>query len=258
MDLEIKGKVALVLGAGGGLGSAVAEALSREGARLALADINRDAAKKVADSLESDSMSMGWDLGNLSLVDENVKAVESGLGSIDILVNITGGPPPTKVVDQSPALWQKHFEAMVLSVVAITDRVLPSMRTNRWGRIITSTSSGVIAPIPNLGLSNSLRSALVGWSKTLAGEVGADGVTSNVIVPGRIATRRIVELDQAKAVRENQSAETVAQASQASIPLARYGRREEFADAVAFLASDRASYITGSVLRVDGGLLPNV
>lgn len=258
MDLEIKDRVALVLGAGGGLGSAVAEVLSREGARIALADIDKDAASRVSESLGGDSMPLAWDLGDLSVVDENVTDIEDRLGPVDILVNITGGPPPTTVADQSLTLWQKHFEAMVLSVVAISDRVLPSMRAGHWGRIITSTSSGVVAPIPNLGLSNSLRSTLIGWSKTLAGEVGAEGVTSNIVVPGRIATTRVGQLDEAKAARENRSAESVAQASQASIPIGRYGRREEFADTVAFLASERASYITGSVVRVDGGLLQNV
>jgi 3-oxoacyl-[acyl-carrier protein] reductase len=147
---------------------------------------------------------------------------------------------------------------MVLSVIAITDRVLPGMRERRWGRIITSTSSGVIAPIPNLAVSNALRMSLVGWSKTLAREVGRDGVTANIVLPGRIATDRITALDQAKAKREGRAVEEVAAESAASIPVGRYGRPEEYGDMIAFLASTRASYLTGSVFRVDGGLIASV
>lgn len=147
---------------------------------------------------------------------------------------------------------------MVLPVIALTDRVLPGMRDRQWRRIITSASSGVIAPIPNLGLSNALRLSLVGWSKTLAGEVGRNGVTANVVVPGRIATRRITFLDRKKAEREHRTVAEIQADSTAAIPAGRYGEPAEYAATVAFLASERASYITGSVVRVDGGLIPSV
>src|SRR6185437_9996983 len=150
------------------------------------------------------------------------------LGAVDILVNITGGPPPTPANGQDPALWSKHFQAMVLSVIAITDRVLPGMCARRWGRIITSTSSGVVAPIPNLGISNAMRLSLVGWSKTLAREVGKDGVTANIVLPGRIATGRIAFLDEAKAKREGRRVEEVVAESTGTIPLGRYGKPEEY------------------------------
>jgi 3-oxoacyl-[acyl-carrier protein] reductase len=147
---------------------------------------------------------------------------------------------------------------MVLGVIHVTDLVLPAMRAAGWGRVITSTSSGVVAPIPNLGVSNALRMSLLGWSKTLAREVGGDGVTVNVVLPGRIATKRIQQLDAARAEREGKTVEEVAAASTSMIPLGRYGRPDEYGAAVAMLAGEPASYITGSVLRVDGGLIPSI
>ena len=261
MDLGIKGKTALVLGAGGGLGRAIAVSLANNGANIAVADIAPRSIAETEAALAgrgSSSVGVTWDLADLAQINGNISTIEAELGPIDILVNNTGGPPPTPAAGQDPALWSKHFQAMVLSVIAITDRVLPGMRQRRWGRIITSTSSGVIAPIPNLGISNALRLSLVGWSKTLAREVGRDGITANIVLPGRIATDRITFLDQAKAKRDGRPVEDVMAESTGSIPLGRYGRPEEYGDVVAFLASDRASYLTGSVIRVDGGLIASI
>ncbi|MCC8972632.1 SDR family oxidoreductase, partial [Bradyrhizobium brasilense] len=199
-----------------------------------------------------------WDLGDLKQIEANVARIERELGSVDILVNNTGGPPPTPVSGQSPDAWSKNFNAMVLSVVALTDRVLPAMKEKKWGRVITSTSSGVEAPILNLGLSNALRSSLVGWSKTLAREVAPFSITANIVLPGRIATSRIRFLDEAKAKHENRTVDSVVQESTASIPLGRYGTPNEYGDVVAFLASARASYITGSIIPVDGGYIPTI
>jgi 3-oxoacyl-[acyl-carrier protein] reductase len=261
MDLGITGRVALVLGGGGGLGQAISLALAREGASVAVGDLDGEAAEKTAVAVAAlgvPAEALQWDLGDPSRTDGAVAAVEERLGPVDILVNLTGGPPPTPVAGQPLDSWERHFRLMVSSVVGVADRVLPGMRRRGWGRVITSTSSGVVAPIPNLGLSNALRLSLLGWSKTLAAEVGRDGVTSNVIVPGRIATARIQFLDEKRAEREDRSVEEVRAASTGSIPLGRYGEPREYGDAVAFLASDRASYVTGTVLRVDGGLIPAV
>lgn len=261
MDLGIGGKTALVLGAGGGLGGAIARQLAAEGARLALGDINVDAVQATASAIEADggtALALEWDLGEIDQIETHVARIEAELGPIDILVNNTGGPPPSPVSGQDPALWRQQFESMVLSVIALTDRALPAMRERKWGRIITSTSSGVVAPIPNLGLSNALRVSLVGWSKTLAREVGRDGITANVILPGRIATPRITFLDEQKAKRERRSVEEVAAESVAAIPVGRYGDPNEYASTVAFLAGAGAAYITGSVIRVDGGLIASL
>jgi 3-oxoacyl-[acyl-carrier protein] reductase len=187
------------------------------------------------------------------VIDALVTRVEKELGPIDILINNTGGPPPTPAAGQDPVLWQKSFNDMVLSLIAITDRVLPGMRQRKWGRIITSTTSGAIAPIKNLAISNTLRAALLAWSKTLATEVAADGVTVNIIMPGRIATDRLRQLDEAKAKRDGADYEDVVMQMIKQIPVGRYGDPKEYGDTAAFLASQNASFITGSVMRVDGG-----
>jgi 3-oxoacyl-[acyl-carrier protein] reductase len=261
MDFGLRGKTALVLAGGGGLGRAIAKSLAGEGAKIAVAGRGADSiagTQAALGEIGGKSMGLVWDLADLAQIDGNVAKIEKELGPVDILVNNTGGPPPTTASGQDTALWAKQFQAMVLSVIAITDRVLPNMRARHWGRIITSTSSGVEAPIPNLAISNALRLSLVGWSKTLASEVAKDGITANVVVPGRIATDRIKFLDQAKAKREGRSVEDVMAENAASIPIGRLGKAEEYGDVVAFLASERAAYITGSIVRVDGGMIPSI
>ena len=261
MDFGLNGKTALVLGGGGGLGRAIAKSFAAEGAKVAVAGVGStsiDATLAELRSIGGSSLSLIWDLADLSVIDANIATIESELGPVDILINNTGGPPPSTAAGQDPALWSKQFQAMVLSVIAITDRVLPGMKARGWGRILTSTSSGIIAPIPNLAISNTLRMSLVGWSKTLAREVAKDGITANIIMPGRIATARVAMLDDARAKREGRSVEQVAAESAATIPVGRYGKPEEYADVVAFLASTRAAYITGSVIRVDGGMTTSI
>jgi len=261
MNLGISGRTALVHGAGGGLGRAIAIALAQEGVTVAIADINAANASETAAEIVTaggKAEPICWDLADLAGVDGHFRTIEARLGPVDILVNNTGGPPPTLAAGQSIETWSDFFRSMVLSVLAITDRALPGMRQRRWGRIITSTSSGVVSPIPNLAISNTLRISLLGWSKTLAGEVANQGVTANIIVPGRIATRRTLFLDEQVAQRRGQALSDVEAEALRMIPAGRYGEPREYGDTVAFLASERAGYITGSVIRVDGGLLQSI
>jgi 3-oxoacyl-[acyl-carrier protein] reductase len=261
VDLQLADRTALVMGGGGGLGGAIAQALAREGAAVAVADVNEDAARMTVAHITAGNgraRSFHCDLRGTDQLAPFFSEVVAALGPIDILVNNTGGPPPGTAIGQSPELWRAHFQSMVLSVIHLTDLAIGSMKDRGWGRIITSTSSGVIAPIPGLALSNALRASLLGWSKTLAREAAPFGITVNVAVPGRIDTARVGQLDEGRAAREGRSVDVIRTESTASIPVGRYGRPEEYADVITFLASARASYVTGSVMRVDGGLIPSI
>jgi 3-oxoacyl-[acyl-carrier protein] reductase len=261
VNFGLEGKTALVVGGGGGLGSAVARALAREGTRVAVAgrdqgSIGRTVAAIDADGGEASAVCL--DLTDQASLDTAMLSIRERYGDVDILFNNGGGPPPSTAAGQPVELWRQQFESIVVGVIALTDRVLPAMRERGWGRIITNTSSGVVAPMPNLALSNALRLSLLGWSKTLAREVAANGITVNVVIPGRIATGRVRALDEARAEREGSTVEAAVAASIASIPAGRYGDPDEFAAAVAFLAGEQASYITGATLRIDGGQIPSI
>jgi 3-oxoacyl-[acyl-carrier protein] reductase len=262
MDLGLNNKRALVMGGGAGLGRAVALSLASEGAHVVVAGRTQE---KLDDAV-AEIMAAGgkasalvWDLSQLDQIQSKAAQAASQLkGSIQILFNNGGGPAPGTAHGQAADAWQAQFQNMVLSLICLTDAVLPGMLEQGWGRVITNGSSGVILPIPNLAMSNTLRSALVGWSKTLANEVAAKGITVNMVLPGRVYTDRIAFLDNARAGREGISLEEVEKKSKASIPMGRYGKPEEYGDFVAFLASERASYITGSMHRVDGGAILNI
>lgn len=249
MDLGLKGRKALVLGASRGLGRAIAAALAAEGATVYAAARNAERAD-LADGI----IPVTLDLSDRNSVDALTKRLISE-GGVDILVNNSGGPKPGPAAGQDASAWASAFEQMALSIFAITDALLPAMIERRWGRIITIGSSGVVQPIPNLALSNGVRGAISGWSKTLAAEVARHGVTVNMILPGRIETDRLLELDAAKAAKTGMSADAVRKASHDDIPAGRYGLPEEFAAVATFLASQQASYVTGAQMRVDGGLV---
>ncbi len=256
MDLKIGGKRALVMGASRGLGRAVAEGLLAEGVDVIAVARKADAIRAWSGDAPG-LTALSADLTDLASIDALIDAVLAG-GGVDILVNNSGGPAPGAAAAAARVDWLMQFEAMAANLFHLTGRLLPGMRARQWGRVITIASSGVEQPIPNLALSNGIRAAVVGWSKTLAAEVAADGVTVNIVMPGRIQTSRVAELDAAAANRTGSTVEAVQQASAAAIPAGRYGRPEEFAAMVVFLASEPASYVTGSRLRVDGGAIRSI
>jgi 3-oxoacyl-[acyl-carrier protein] reductase len=258
VNLGLEGKTAFVVGGGSGLGRAVALALATEGASVADAGRSVEKLEQTVREAGERALAVSLDLADRGTLHPAPDTVRERFGDVDVLFNSGGGPPPTPAAGQSPELWRQQFESIVLGVIELTDLVLPAMRERRFGRIVTNTSSGVVTPIPNLAISNALRLALVGWSKTLSREVAADNITVNVVAPGRVFTDRIKQLDEARAQREGTTREEAERASIAAIPAGRYGEPEEYAAAVAFLASTQASYITGTVLRVDGGLVPAI
>ena len=255
MDLGIAGKRALVLGASRGLGRAIATALAAEGAKVVLAARNRERLAEVATVLKGQTEPV--DLGDPGSVERLVKAVLAA-GGVDILINNTGGPPTGSILQVEAEAWRSWYQAMAISIFELTRQLVPPMKDKGWGRIVTVVSSGVEQPIANLGQSNAIRASIVGWAKSLANEVASQGITVNCVVPGRIHTERVDEIDAANAKRQGVDVATVAAQSRATIPLGRYGAPEEFAAVVAFLASAPAAYVTGSLVRVDGGLIKSI
>src|SRR4051812_36029273 len=245
MDLGLEGRVALVTGASRGIGRGIAEALAREGARVAVTSRSADAAAAVADRI--DGRAYTFDSGDLGAVDGLVAAVERDLGPIDVYVANTGGPPvgadPLGFSDEE---WEAAHRTLVVSPMAILRRVLPGMRERGFGRVLAVSSSAAVEPIRGLQLSNAHRPGLLNAFKHLAHETAADGVTFNAVLPGRIATDRIAT---------NAGGMEVAQAAaRDQIPAGRLGTVDEIAAAAVFLCSAPASYVTGQSLLVDGGL----
>ncbi len=258
MDLMLDGKVALVCGASQGLGLAVGEALAAEGCIVAL--LARDAAK-LQDNVAAfarrgwTAVALATDMGDWDSVASSLRLLPAPPA---ILVNNTGGPPLTEVTSVDPDLWRRQFEAMVLNQMRLTEAVLPRMRAAKFGRVLSIASTSVVEPYAGLAISNALRAALANWMKTLASEVAADGVTVNTLLTGSFVTERTARINAAEAGQRGITIEDVLRESSASIPVGRYGDPFEFAAAAAFLASPRASYITGQMIRIDGGATKSV
>ncbi|HJQ22924.1 MAG TPA: SDR family oxidoreductase [Blastocatellia bacterium] len=257
MELGLKEKVALVAASSRGLGRAVAEELAAEGASLVLCARQTAALDEVCAALNP--LTAGRVIGvpaDLSVPADVERVVASGLarfGRIDILVTNAGGPPAGLFESLSREAWDAAARLLLTSVLDLTRLVLPGMKARRWGRILNITSIAVKQPVANLMLSNSLRAAVTGFARTLANEVAADGVTVNNILPGYTRTERVEQLAEALAVKEGVTAEAIKARWEAEIPLGRLGEPREFAALAAFLVSERASYITGSSIAVDGG-----
>lgn len=261
MDLKIAGKTALVLGGSKGLGRGVAMALAAEGVAVSIMARGQEAIDKTVAEINTAggrAIGVAADLADWSSVENALNVTRSKLGPIDILLNNSGGPPPSPVIGVSPELWEAQFRQMVLVFFRLTDLVVPEMRARKWGRIINVASESVVQPIAIIGISNTLRASVVGWAKTLAGEVARDGITVNTMLPGPFATDRIASVAKMRAQKENISIDEVNKRLASQVPVGRIGDPAEFGAIAAFLASPWAGYITGSMIRVEGGTIKSI
>lgn len=257
MNLGLEGKRALVLGGNKGLGRGVASALAENGAIVAIAGRDDAALNAAASALRVHSprsFALNADLADPVALAAMLDRVDEAMGGIDILLLNGGGPPPFPAASLNIVQWRTQFEAMFLSGVRIAAHFLPGMRERHWGRILVVSSTSVREPIAGLTASNALRAAVAGWAKSLAGEVAADGITVNLLLAGRLATARTDTLDRMDAEAGGVDVAVIAAESQADVPVGRYGTADEFGAVAAFLASEKASYVTGAAIPVDGGL----
>ncbi len=250
MDLGISGKAALVMGASRGIGRGVAGALAREGARVAMASRSRERLEAAAAEIDGETAVFVADASDLDGLAALPEEIERALGPVEILVTNAGGPPPGGALDNTLDEWEAVYRSLVLGPRVLIQAVVPGMRERGWGRIVNVGSTSTREPIPGLALSNSHRMATVGLFKTLSREVAAEGITVNTVATGQIRTDRLTELLG--------SQERVEERARNEVPAGRLGTPEEYGDLVAFLCSERAAYLTGAVIPLDGGLLRSV
>ncbi len=259
MHLDIENKVALVSASSQGLGKAVALALAGEGARVVLCGRNREslaaARREIEDSAAVEVRAFPADLTVAADIDRLVKQTTLEFGTVHILVNNAGGPPAGYFSEMSDEQWRQGFELTLMSSVRLTRAVLPLMQRQKWGRIVNLTSISVKQPIKELLLSNSLRMAVIGWAKTVSNQVARDGITVNNVCPGWTRTDHLLEILKARADGTGTTLQAVEAGLTDTIPTGKLGEPEELANLVAFLASERASYMTGTSIQVDGGIV---
>jgi 3-oxoacyl-[acyl-carrier protein] reductase len=246
MDLGLNGRTAIVCGASAGMGLAIARAFAAEGVNVAMFARRREALEQEAERIGC--LAIRGDVRDPADLERLVERTVQAFGGIDILVNNSGGPPRTSALEISDESLQDAVDLLLHSVVRMTGLCLPYLARSGHGRVINITSSTVREPVDNLALSNAIRPGVIGWAKTLAREIGPDGITVNSIAPGRIDTERLAEVYPDGPTEEDLLA----------IPLRRFGRPEEVADVVCFLASDRAAYVSGTTIAVDGGLIRSI
>lgn len=257
MDFGIRGKVALVAASSKGLGRAVAEELATEGVDLVMCARGADTLRATAETIRQNArvrvIDVAADVSKSADIERVVKAALDEFGRVDILVNNSGGPPTAAFENITPDMWQTATQLLLASVVGLTRAVLPGMKERRWGRILNITSIAAKQPIEGLMLSNSLRAAVIGFARTLANEVAPFGVTVNNLLPGYTKTDRVQQLAASAAKGSEGSHGDVTSKWEREIPMGRLAEPREFAALAAFLASERASYITGSSIAADGG-----
>jgi 3-oxoacyl-[acyl-carrier protein] reductase len=247
MELGIEGRVALVMGASRGIGRGIGAALAREGARVVLSSRSEERLGEAVAEIGGGAMAIPADASEPERLTTLAREVEDAVGPIEILVLNTGGPPAGGALAHDLEEWERAYRSLVLAPRVITGAVVPGMRERGWGRIVNVGSTTTIELNPALNLSNSHRMATIGFLKTLAREVARDGITVNTVATGRFATDRMAELGG--------SMEQVEAAAREEVPAGRLGRVEEYGDLVAFLCSERAAYVTGTVIPIDGGLM---
>jgi 3-oxoacyl-[acyl-carrier protein] reductase len=250
VDLGIEGRTALVMAASRGIGKGIAGALAREGAQVAISSRSDEALRAAAEEIGGEVRTFPADTADLDRLHALPGEVAEAVGPIDILVANTGGPPGGGALDNSLEEWEEAFRSLVLAPRVLIEEVLPGMRERGWGRIVNVSSSSIREPIPGLTLSNANRMAAVGLLSTLADEVAGDGVTVNTVATGMFATDRLAD--------PHGSLEAAEAAARERVPARRLGRSEEYGDLVAFLCSERAAYLTGAVIPLDGGMLRSV
>ena len=262
MDLGIQGKTALVVAASKGMGKASALGLAAEGCRVVMCARGegalKDAAAEVKQKTGAEVLALAADASRAADISRVVAEANRAYGGVDILVANVGGPPPGPFEAMSDDQWKAAFEQVHLSTVRFIREVLPHMKKSRWGRILAIQSSSVKQPVDGLVLSNGIRPGIAGLFKTLAGDLAPDNITVNLVLPGRILTDRFLEHQTDRAKRNGVTLEKQMELSSADIPMGRIGTPEEFAAMVVFLASARASYVTGVAVQVDGGLIRSV
>jgi 3-oxoacyl-[acyl-carrier protein] reductase len=248
MDLGLDGRVALVMGASRGLGRGIAAALVREGARVAIASRSLERLEEAAAEIGEAAMPFVADASDPEQLAALPDAVAAALGRVEVLVLNTGGPPLGGALDHELEDWERAYRSLVLAPRVLAGAVVPGMRERGWGRIVNVGSTSTREPIAGLSLSNSHRMAAVGFLKTLSREVAGDGITVNTVATGRFATERLRDMGGG-------SLEQVEEAARSEVPAGRLGQPQEYGDLVAFLCSERAAYLTGTVIPLDGGLL---
>ena len=257
MEFGLRDRVAIVAAASRGIGFAAARELAREGARVFLCSRDEERARTAADKIARETghevTGVGADVTKAEDVDRFVHLVIDKQDRVDVLVTNSGGPPAATFAEADIEMYRQAFELNALSAIRLAQLVVPGMRERRWGRIVNITSISVKQPIMGLMLSNTVRAGLTGWAKTLSAEVAADNVTVNSVAPGYTMTERQEELTEARATTTGKTKEELIALRASEIPMGRSASPEEIAAAVAFLASERASYITGVTLQVDGG-----
>jgi 3-oxoacyl-[acyl-carrier protein] reductase len=262
MDLGLKGKVALVAASSRGLGRAVAEELAVEGASLVLCARSSETLNQTRDQIAVSTgapvIAIAADVSNPNDVSRVVAAGNAQFGRIDILVTNAGGPPAGRIETLTREQWEAAAQLTLFSAIELTRQVLPGMKERGWGRILNITSISVKQPVENLVLSNSLRAGLTGFARTLANEVAEHGITVNNILPGYTRTERVQELAEMMAGKEGIAPEEFTARWEREIPMRRLGEPREFAALAAFLVSERASYITGTSVQVDGGWIKSI